>query len=50
MSEKQRVFVRRSEGLREELLGGGGGKGVALRAGGRRRLVGDGRGAETTRG
>ena len=27
MSGKQRVFVGRSEGLREELLGGGGGKG-----------------------
>ena len=26
MSGKQRVFVGRSEGLREELLGGGGGK------------------------
>ena len=27
MSGKQRAFVGRSEGLREELLGGGGGKG-----------------------
>ena len=26
MSGKQRVFVGRSEGLREELLGGGGGE------------------------
>ena len=29
MSGKQRVFVGGSEGLREELLGGGGGKGKA---------------------
>ena len=44
MSGKQRVFVGRSEGLCEELLGGGGGKGQGVwreKSGGRKQEEGE---------